>query len=174
MRTLFNTLIGIGFLVIIATTTDFGWSPLNLLFGPQYQAQAQPKTKGDSRASFIAETVPKQYPKLVELLRDSGPETVRWTTDSGEAQEELLSLNGKTLQIEASIFTVASPARAETSSEKILVRMSDTNLDGSMDTITYVNATGQTHSYKAPFDETSRFLWDSALAIAFRFGKCCG
>lgn len=75
--------------------------------------------------------------------------------------------------IETAIFTGSSPSAATTSTTKINVQMLDANLNGRMDSISYIDPSGGTHRIQEPFDEMSLLLWDTALAMTFRVGKCC-
>jgi hypothetical protein len=166
-----KVLIGIAFVAFVASGLwQFNWSPLNLILGPQYVAPK--RASGDSRSTFIREIVPRMYPRLVQS-RSGGIETVSWNSQSGESQQQTLTLTTQGLVIETAIFTGTSPSAASTSSASTAVQMLDTNLDGRMDSIRYVDPSGSVHTFQEPFDETSQYLWDSALAIAFRFGKCC-
>jgi hypothetical protein len=146
-----------------------GWSPLNLLLGPQWGTHSAPPEE-DTRATFVRETIPTQYPRLLAFLGAHGPETVRWKAQSGDPKEQVLSVTQTGLLIETSVHPVPEAGQ---SAEPIMVSMTDDNLDGALDAITYTESSGGRHSYAKPFDETSLFLWDSALAIAFRFGDCC-
>ncbi len=133
----------------------------------------------DSRESFVAKEIPRSYPTLLKAMRVLRSDTVVWTSQSGESRKQVLTLNEEGLLIETAISTESSPAKSSSSTEsansgtKETVRMLDTNLDGRMDSITYVDASGGNRTLREPFDETSQYIWDSALAIAIRFGRCC-
>jgi hypothetical protein len=127
----------------------------------------------DSRESFVAEEIPRSYPTLLKALRVLRAETVVWTSQSGESRKQVLTLSEDGLLIETAVSTQSSPSEATPSDTRDTVRMIDTNLDGRMDSITYVDASGANRTLREPFDETSQYIWDSALAIAIRFGRCC-
>ena len=172
MKQLKNVLLGL--VLFAAGAIGFWlspWSPLNLLFGPQYSAPS--RSTGDSRSMFRKETVPRMYPILVQSLQTRGTETVSWISQSGEPQEAVLTLTAQGLLIETAIFTGSSPSAATTSTIKINVQMLDANLNGRMDSISYIDPSGGTHRIQEPFDEMSLLLWDTALAMTFRVGKCC-
>jgi hypothetical protein len=172
MTLLKNVLVGLAIVASVAAGIwQSNWSPLNLLFGPQYLARSQPV--GDSRSRFVQETAPRLYPILVQSLQARGTETVVWTSQSGESRKLVLTLTGQSLLIETAVFTGSSALEASTSATRTIVQMFDADLDGRMDSIRYVDPSGGIHAFQAPFDETSQYLWDSALAITFRFGKCC-
>lgn len=151
--------------LLVASFMMSGWSPLNLIFGPQYQASSDPKTDTTSRQEFIRDIVPEKYPTLISSVREHGAETIQWQTVSGEEQTIQLSIHDNQLVINTSIFTE--------SNESVRVEMTDANLNGKMDTIRYTESSGRNHSYTPPFDETSQLLWDSALAISIQRGRCC-
>lgn len=127
----------------------------------------------DSRESFVAEEIPRLYPTLLKALRVLGYDTVVWTSASGESRKQVLTLSDAGLLIETAVSTESSRSQPANSGRKETVRMVDANLDGRMDSITYVDESGKSRTLQEPFDETSQYIWDSALAIAIRFGRCC-
>jgi hypothetical protein len=131
-------------------------------------------TATDSRETFVDEEIPRLYPTLIKALRVLGHETVVWTSQSGESRKQVLTLGKEGLLIETAISIGSSSAEAATSTTKSTVKMLDANLDGRMDSISYVDPSGSARVHREPFDETSQYIWDSALAIAIRFGRCCG
>jgi hypothetical protein len=135
--------------------------------------QAAGPAATDSRETFVDEEVPRFYPTLIKALRVLGSETVIWTSQSGESRKQVLTLGPEGLLIETVISIGSLPAEATTPGTKTTVKMLDANLDGRMDSITYIDASGDARIYREPFDETSRYIWDAALAIAIRFGRCC-
>jgi hypothetical protein len=163
MRDNFYTAV-VAVLVLVGGAWAFDWSPMNLIAGPQYAAE--PRTSGhDSRATFFSDILPKKYPALIEYLKQHGKLHVEWESQADEAREMSLTLSDKRILI----VTTTIPSSAG----EIEVRMADDNLDGQMDGIVYVEPSGALHTYEAPFDETSQYLWDSSLAITFRQSPCC-
>ena len=149
----------------------FGWSPWNLLLGPQYSAS---KNTRESRAEFVDSVVPNMYPRLIQHLANAGEERLRWISESGEAQEQLVKmLTDGSIAIETQYYTGNSPESVQTSSEITRVRMVDSEGDGLMNWIVYFPPSGGSHRYEPPFDATSQYLWDIALALTFRFSQCC-
>gem|GEM_PF-3685085 len=158
-------LLAISGFIFFAVNSD--WSPLNLIFGPQYQAQVSSKPNNNSRDYFITVIVPKMYPELIRCLQD-GPNVVQWRAQSGETQTEKISLVGTTtIKIENTVYTGGTE-----SNQPITVEMLDESSDGILDTITYIQPSGKKHVFNPPFDETSQYLWDSGLAIAFKESSC--
>lgn len=174
LRNIEKFVVGVGILVaFLAVVRLSGWSPNNFLYGPQYRTVPKHAPKQNVRSTFETHVVPSDYPKLVALLTHSGQETVRWTSRSGEEQEERLWLAEGVLHIQTEFYVSETPARASSSTEKTVVQMSDANRDGLMDFIMYTEPSGRTHSYKPPFDQTSTFLWNTGVAVAVKYGKCC-
>lgn len=146
-----------------------GWSPWNLLFGPQPAEENQ-----DSWRHFAEKVVPEKLPQLLTFLKSNGEETISWITRSGEGQTQTISLeNSHTLIIETEVFLGSSSEDASTTTQSTHVRMSDTNLDGKMDQIQYHALEDKNYEHQPPFDELSLFLWESGLAITFKMSKCC-
>ncbi len=127
----------------------------------------------DSREAFVDEEIPRSYPTLIKALRVLGSETVIWTSQSGESRKQVLTLSSEGLLIETAVSISTLPAETAAADTKTAVKMLDANLDGRMDSMTYVDPSGDTRVYREPFDETSQYVWDAALAIAIRFGRCC-
>ena len=174
LRNIGNFLVGLGIVAaFLAVARLSGWSPANLLYGPQYRAPPTHETNKGTRSTFETDVVPSNYPKLVALLAHGGQEIVRWKSSSDEEKVEWLWLSEGSLHIKTDIYVDENPAHVSSSSNKTGVQMSDANRDGEMDSITYTEPSGETHSYKPPFDQTSTFLWNTALAVAFKYGKCC-
>ena len=149
----------------------FDWSPWNLVLGPQHSAL---KNTRDSRTEFVNSVVPNMYPRLIQHLANAGEERLRWTSESGEAQEQLVKmLTDGSIAIETQFYTGNSPESAQTSSEITRVRMIDSEGDGLMNWIVYFPPSGGSHKYEPPFDATSQYLWDIALTLTFRFSQCC-
>ena len=149
----------------------FDWSPWNLLLGPQYSAS---KNTRESRVEFVDSVVPNMYPRLIQHLSSAGEERLRWISESGEAQEQLVKmLADGSIAIETQFYTGNSPESAQTSSEITRVRMVDSEGDGLMNWIVYFPPSGGSHRYEPPFDATSQYLWDIVLALTFRFSQCC-
>lgn len=133
MEKLKNAILGLFVLfAIIAFAWMSGWSPLNLIFGPQYSTSAQ--RQGNSREHFLNEVVPTRYPKLIRCLKD-GPETIQWVAQSGEPQQALLKLQGTSgLVVETAIFVGSSQRFAASSTREVSVKMSDKTRNGLTDT----------------------------------------
>jgi hypothetical protein len=147
-------------------------SPVEPSSEPAQQQAAGPPAI-ESRETFVDEEIPRHYPTLLKAMRVLGGETVIWTTQSGESRKQAVTLGPEGLLIETSISVSAPRAEESPPSTKTTVKMLDANLDGRMDSITFVDPSGETRVQQEPFDETSQFIWDSALAIAIRFGRCC-
>ena len=149
----------------------FDWSPWNLLLGPQHRAL---KNTRDSPTEFVDSVVPNMYSRLIQHLASAGEERLRWTSESGEAQEQLVKmLADGSIAIKTQFYTGSSPESAQTSSEITRVRMVDIEGDGLMNWIVYFPPSGGSHKYEPPFDATSQYLWDIALALTFRFSQRC-
>ncbi len=146
-----------------------GWTPLNLLLGPQYQAHTH--NKMDSISIFLKNTVPILYPKLIQCLRRDGASTMHWVGRYGDTQRQVINLSDGTVTIDTDVFVGKSPEDAKTSTKTVRVIMTDVDRDGQMDEITYLDGSSH-HSYKRPFDKASNFLWISSIAIAFKYSQC--
>lgn len=162
-----------GALVIVAVAfiaLKAGWSPLNLIFGPQYKFNSEPKT--NTREHFVSVVVPDMYPKLIQCIQ-KGPESVRWRAQSGETQSAIISLTrNNSVLIETTIYAGTKEEIGGGSSQAIVVKMLDHSRDGKLNRITYIQPGGRAHDVTAPFDETSQYLWGSSLAMEFREGTC--
>lgn len=161
-----NCLFGAALFSVVYLWQSFsGWSPWNILFGPNVSIQ-----EADKRALFITEVVPKKYPLLVSHLKNHGPETVQWTTQVGNQQEQVFTWTVDGVRAETSF-----EARTENGElQRGRITMLDYNQDGRLDRATYTNMTGQIlHSAQDPNDDMSLFMWESGLAMAFKLGSCC-
>lgn len=161
--------------VIVISTVIFGiaktkWSPMNLIFGPQYESQSEPE--GTTREHFVSSVVPEMYPKLIRCIQDE-PEKVQWRVQTGEMQSAIISLTEKnSVLIETTVYVGTHEEIDNGSSHAIAIKMFDHSQDGKLNTIIYIQPDGQAHDVTAPFDEASQYLWDSVLAMEFGEGAC--
>ncbi len=177
---------------IIAAAIFSGWSPLNLIYGPQYDGtpssvlspliswmfdskdEASRTQAQDSRDRFRKETLPKKYPQLISYLERNGRLDVEWISQSGEKQKQTIYLGAKgNVVIETDIYVGTKEEITSKTSKQSHVTMIDSNKDGKLDFIEYLNPIGQTNAFPNPTDEASLFLWDTALAITFKLSSCC-
>ncbi len=191
---LVKKIIGFGlvaaFIVIAAIIS--GWSPLNLIFGPQYDGtpssvlsplvswmfdtkQDAPVVQSqDSRDRFKKEILPRMYPQLILHLERTKRFEVEWISQSGEKQKQTIYLGPKDdIIVETDIYVGTQEEIASQSSKQNHVTMIDSDKDGKLNLIEYLRPTGQRDSFQNPTDEASLFLWDAALAITFKFSSCC-
>ena len=179
-------------LFIVAAAIFSGWSPLNLIFGPQYDGtpssilsplvswifdakqDARVVQSQDSRNRFKKEILPRMYPLLISNLQRTMRLEVEWFSQSGEKRKQTIYLGPKDdVVVETDIYVGTQEEIASQSEKQNHVTMIDSDKDGKLDSIEYLSPTGQRSSFQNPTDEASLFLWDSALAITFKFSTCC-
>ena len=126
--------------------------------------------QADSREDFVNNILPDKYPQLIRYLEDKGRLPVSWVSQTGEEQSQTLELtkNGSVV-----IKTMMWAGPATNMNKPVQVTMWDRDQDTRLDHIEYKMEGQQPQSISAPTDDSSLFLWDTALAITMKYSKCC-
>lgn len=125
----------------------------------------------DSRDNFIKKVLPLKYPLLVEYLNQNKILKVNWVSQTGENQNQLLTLNNDKAVV---IKTKMHAGAAGSINTPVDIVMMDKNRDSRLDYIEYHMQDQNPHIYNNPTDESSLYLWDTSLAITIKYSKCCG
>ena len=155
--------LGIGFFNFLGGN----WSPWNLLWGPQYDARqhgAEP-----SLNDFINSTLPELYPKLLVHVRNEGSQAIEWRSEAGDRIIAALSPYRNGLVLDTSTIVQDS----EGNESRVDIRFFDETGDARLELVEYTEENGTVHPFSNPTDETTIFMWNSSLAMAFRLTECC-
>ncbi|MCF6281274.1 MAG: hypothetical protein L3J28_03540 [Candidatus Polarisedimenticolaceae bacterium] len=125
----------------------------------------------DSRDNFINKVLPLKYPMLVEYLKQNESLKVNWVSQTGENQNQILTLNNdKAIIIKTKMYGGTTGGM----NTPVSILMMDKNRDSHLDYIEYHMQDQKPHIYNNPTDETSLYLWDTSLAITMKYSSCCG
>jgi len=167
---LFIVFLGVGYLVA-------GLLPSRVMDGQQEKSRnksGSAEFQDKSRAKFLKESMPKNYPLLIKYLTNNNSETLSWRDESGAEKKVYLSFSHyQGLVIETELYLGASSNDTPISAQPLHVRMVDNNTDGVMDSIEMTKYNGDSKFFQPPFDEIQKYMWDVSLAIAFRLSGCC-
>ena len=152
---LFIAFLGIGFLAA-------GILPRIMMEDPQEKSgieSAGVEFQDKSRAKFHKESMPKNYPLLIEYLKSNMSETLSWRDESGADKKVYLSFSHyQGLVIDTELYLGASSNDTPISAQPLRVRMADKNIDGVMDSIAMTKNDGDSKIFQPPFDETQKYM----------------
>ena len=167
---LFIVFLGVGYLVA-------GLMPRSMMEDQQEKSgieSAGVEFQDKSRAKFLKESMPKNYPLLIKYLTNNMSETLSWRDESGADKKVYLSFSHyQGLVIDTELYLGASSNDTPISAQPLQVRMVDKNTDGVMDSIEMTKYDGDSKFFRPPFDEIQKYMWDASLAIAFTLSRCC-
>ena len=167
---IFLVFLGVGFWIA-------GLLPSSMMEGQQNKTKTNSggvQLQDKSRTKFQNEILPKNYPVLIQFLKENNTETLSWRDESGKDKKVYLSFSHyQGIVIETELFLGASLNDTPVLAQPLQVRMIDNNMDGVMDSIEMTKSDGDSNVFQAPFDDIQKYMWDVSLAIAFRLSKCC-
>ena len=123
-----------------------------------------------SRDNSIQNILPKKYPQLIRYLKANGTLPVTWTSQTGESQKQTVALSAKGAVI---IKTRMYAGPADNMNTPVKITMGDNDQDSRLDYIEYSMEGQNPQRLNNPADESSLFLWDTALAITMKYSRCC-
>jgi len=62
---------------------------------------------------------------------------------------------------------------SEGNESRVDIRFFDETGDARLELVEYTEENGTVHPFSNPTDETTIFMWNSSLAMAFRLTECC-
>jgi hypothetical protein len=125
----------------------------------------------ETREGFRSVDIPRYYPVLLEHIREHGPLSVNWVSQTGDVQGLRVWLGAT-----GSVFvrtTVPTSERPDGSGplRELIITMNDQDADGTVDRIEYRHADGTTEAPDPAGDTADQVFWDQCLAITFAYGE---
>lgn len=152
----------------LMTTHAYGWSPWNLLLGPQYKANSGSTAKAEYErklSQFIDHDLPQYYPVLIKFLGEDNALRIFYKTQFGEDHHIDISNNTNDgIVIKTTMEFISNDGMKETVTAFMLDRDKDSKLDSFGTDIYQPDDTD---------DDAWEFIWYTSLAIAIKNSGCC-
>lgn len=149
---------------IFMSLQGFGWSPWNLLFGPQAMIHAQQDDYPEKMKIFIKRELPIYYPKLIGWLGKDNAQRIFYQNQYGETRYFDIADNKK----EGVVIKMSDTVLAGNESIKMNFYLIDSNRDSYPDI--YLNDKGPDYEENK---EVWKVMWYTLLAAAIKNSGCC-